>query len=248
MTIINIQNAAYKPNISKLISREWKGVLSEFVSTLLLIFFGCMSCIPMQESVPNPALYAPLGFGLTVMFNIQIFGHISGAYMNPFVAIIAVIWGRISPIVGVVYILAECAGAILGYGLLLTMAPADIAADGICLTVPHSGINDVQALGIEIVLTLALSLINCAVWDPVNKHNTDASPLKFGLTIVGLSIAGGPLTGASMNPARSLGPAVWANRWDAHWVYWAGPLIGGILPAIFYKYTWKMKEDPNNSK
>lgn len=227
----------------KTFSAEWRGVLSEFVSTLLLLFFGCMSCIPIDSNAPNPALYGPLGFGLTVMFNIQIFGHISGAYMNPMVTIIAVIWGRISTCVGIAYILAECAGAILGYGLLMTMAPVDMAGNGICMTEPHSGINSLQAVFIEVFLSAALALINYAIWDPVNAHNTDTPPLKFGLTIVGLSIVGGPLTGASMNPARSLAPAVWANRWDDHWVYWVGPLIGGILSAVFYKYVW-LKEPP----
>ncbi|XP_059046047.1 aquaporin AQPcic-like [Achroia grisella] len=220
---------------------QWKPILAEFIATVLLIIFGCMSCIPLEGYTQNPAVYAPLGFGLTVMFNIQIFGHISGAFMNPFVTTIAVIWGKIPVSLGVAFIFVECAGAILGYGFLLLVSPVDMLTEGICMTQLHKGINEVQGFAIELVLTIALSLINCGLWDPINESKQDSAPLKFGLTILGLSIAGGPLTGASMNPARSLGPAVWNNKWDAHWVYWAGPFIGGILVALLYKYTWLSK-------
>ncbi|XP_063824165.1 aquaporin-like [Ostrinia nubilalis] len=226
------------------VSSEWRGILAEFVATALLLTFGCMACIPMDDIPASDSIFGPLGFGFTVMFNIQIFGHISGAFMNPFVTIAAVIWGKISIATGVAYILAECAGATLGYGLLTTLAHIDIAAEAVCVTLPRSGINEFQALGVEMVLSAALSLINCGVWDPVNAHNSDSVPLKFAFTIVGLSYAGAHLTGASMNPARSLGPAIWANRWDIHWVYWVGPLVGGVLPAIFYKYVWLRKPDP----
>lgn len=218
------------------ISTQWKGIVAEFFSTMLLLIFGCMSCIPVAGA-PDPALFGPIVFGLTVMFNIQIFGHISGAFMNPFVSVIAVIWGKISFSVGVAYVLAECAGAILGYGILMAVSPTDIAAEGICLTLTH--INVFQALGVEMALSAALSLLNCGVWDPVNSHNSDSVPLKFGFAIVGLSFAGGRFTDASMNPARSLGPAVWTNRWDNHWVYWVGPMVGGILPALFYKHFYR---------
>ncbi|XP_026755324.2 aquaporin-4-like [Galleria mellonella] len=238
-----IESKPIKPNsVSKSISTwcaiQWKGILAEFLATTLLIIFGCMSCIPIEGLSQNPALYAPLGFGLAVMFNIQIFGHISGAYMNPFVTITAVIWGKITLSLGIAFIIVECAGAILGYGFLLLVSPVDMVAEGICLTQLHRNINEIQGFAIEVVLTAALSFINCGVWDPTNEHKQDSSPLKFGLTIVGLSVAGGPLTGASMNPARTLGPAVWNNNWDGHWVYWVGPLFGGILAAVIYKYIW----------
>ncbi|KAM3967175.1 aquaporin [Aphomia sociella] len=222
---------------------QWKVIFAEFLATMLLIIFGCMSCIPLDGFSPQPALYTPLAFGLTVMFNICIFGHISGAFMNPFVTIIAVIWGKISFSLGVAFIIVECVGSILGYGFLLTISPVDMLAEGLCITVPHRNITELQAFAIEVVLTSALSLINCGVWDPLNENKQDSSPLKFGLAVAGLSIAGGSLTGASMNPARTLGPAVWNGRWDAHWTYWAGPLLGGILPAVIYKYLWLGKQE-----
>nr|UQZ09755.1 aquaporin [Agriphila aeneociliella] len=241
-TLTNYAEKSPSP-LRKWISSQWKGIIAEFTATMFLILFGCMSCIPIEGLPMNPVMYAPLTFGMIVMLNIQVFGHLSGAYMNPFVTVTAVIWGRISIIVGIIYIIMELAGASIGYGILIGVAPVDMGGEGICLTLPHPGINEWQALGVEIVLSAALSLVNCSVWDPVNETKLDSVPLKFALTIAGLSFAGGPLTGASMNPARSFGPALWSNRWDIHWVYWVGPFVGGIIPAVFYKYIWSQKPE-----
>ncbi|CAG4992816.1 unnamed protein product [Parnassius apollo] len=165
--------------------------------------------------------------------------------MNPVVTLASVLWGKMSIAAGIAYILAQFAGSIAGYGILVAVSPVDLTTDGICTTQPHVQLTVPQALGIEVILTAALNFINCAVWDPVNKDSLESVSLKIGFTIAGLSIAGGPFTGASMNPARSLGPALWTSTWNAHWVYWIGPLLGGSLSAILYKYTW-LKEGSNN--
>nr|UQZ09754.1 aquaporin [Agriphila aeneociliella] len=248
MTIPQTENIANyientQSSVAASISGQWKGVLSEFFSTMFLVAFGCMSCIPIEGLPYNPPMYAPLAFGMAIMICIQIFGHISGALMNPFIAVQAVLWGRISIPVGIAYILAELAGASVGYGILVGVAPVDMAGDAVCLSLPSPMLNGLQAVGIEILLSAALSLVNCSVWDPVNENKQDSVPLKYALTIGGLALAGGPLTGGSMNPARSFGPALWSNRWDSHWIYWVGPFIGGIIPAIFYKYIWLQKKE-----
>lgn len=225
---------------------HWRAILAELVSTTLLLFLGCMTCIPLDGVNLNPPLYSPIGFGLIILFNIQAFGHISGAHMNPSVTLAAVIWGKMSVGLGITYALAQCTGAILGYGILMELLPADTSYDGICITQPHTRHTVNQAFMVEVLLTAALSFIVCAVWDPVNEEKNESNSIKFGLTVSGLAIAGGPLNGGSMNPARSLGPAVWTGRWTSHWIYWAGPLLGGAMAATFYKYIWgkfeKIKE------
>ncbi|CAK1541787.1 unnamed protein product [Leptosia nina] len=224
---------------------KWRAILAEMIATMLLIALGCMTCIPI-DGMPNP-LYGPLGFGLIVTFNVQVFGHISGAHMNPAVTWAAVLWGRISLLLGVMYIVAQCFGAIVGYGVLVALSPADFVSRGICATTPLAIYTEYQVIGIEVILTAALVLICCALWDPVNKDLQDSGSIKFGLTVAGLSLAGGPLTGASMNPARSLGPALWTFTWRSHWLYWFGPFLGATLAAIFYKWVWlkvdKVKPD-----
>ncbi|XP_013138817.1 PREDICTED: aquaporin-4-like [Papilio polytes] len=215
----------------------WRVVLAEFISTLLLVLLGCLSCVPIQGLAYQPPLYAPLGFGFVVLFNIQAFAHISGAHMNPSVTLAAVLWGKISIGLGIAYAIAQCAGSIIGYRVLMALSPVNLITGGICTTQHISELTVYQALAVEVVLTAALNFLNCAIWDPKNK-SLESVALKFGFTVAGLSIAGGPLTGASMNPARSLGPAVWTGVWAAHWIYWVGPLLGGSLSALFYKYVW----------
>ncbi|XP_072934783.1 aquaporin AQPAe.a-like [Epargyreus clarus] len=228
-----------KSSIKTICYLHWKMILAEFISTFFLVFFGCMTCVPLDGKHLQP-LYSSLGFGLIVIFNIQAFGHISEAHMNPAITFIAIIWKKMSVTLGVFYIIAQLSGAVAGYGVLIGVTPTDLMINGTCVTQPHERYTRTvfQALVLEVLLTMALSFITCAVWDPVNKDSQECNSLKFGLTIVGLSLAGGQLTGASMNPARSLGPAVWIQQWRAHWIYWIGPLSGSALTAMFYKHMW----------
>lgn len=221
--------------------QQWRPILAELISTMLLVIFGCMACIPLEGFDPQPPMYAPFAFGFAVLFNIQIFGHISGAHMNPSVTLAALIWNKMTFPLTIAYVIAQCAGATLGYGILVGVSPMDLTGDGVCLTLPHVNNNVFHTLGIEMLLTSALSFLNCAFWDPTNIDKQESLPIKFGLTIAGLSLAGGPWTGASLNPARSLGPAVWTGVWTMHWVYWVGPLIGSAIAAILYKYIWLQK-------
>lgn len=222
--------------------QHWRGIVAELISTFLLLFLGCMACVPVYRGSTdntNP-LYGALGFGLIVLINIQTFGHISGAYMNPAVTLASVIWGNLSVAIGLVYSCVQVLGAISGYGALMLMSPISLDR-GVCTTQPMG--DEFGALGMEIFLTASLVFINCNIWDPVNANKVESNPIKLGLTVAGLSIAGGPLTGASMNPARSLAPAIWTNTWRAHWIYWVGPIVGSVLATVFYKRVWLKLEN-----
>lgn len=224
-------------------SANWRAVLAEFIATAFLIFFGCMACLPLEGFPLQPPLYGPLGFGLIILLNVQIFGHISGCHMNPCVTLAQVIWGVLSVPLAFFYVIAQCAGSIVGYWLLKAVAPTDV--DGLCVTVPQEGMTALQAFNTELFLTASLIFLCCAMWDPINKENQESVAIKFGLAVAGLSLAGGPLTGCSMNPARSLGPALWTGIWTLHWVYWAAPLLGALLAVLLYKYVWLA---PGNQK
>nr|XP_026490765.1 aquaporin-like [Vanessa tameamea] len=222
--------------------RNWRAILGELVATTLLIFLCCMTCIPIDGVPLITPMYSPIGSGLIVLFIAQSFGHISGAFMNPSVTLLAVIWGKISLPLGIAYAIAECLGATIGYGMLMVLSPSDLIAGGICTTQPHAGHTVYQALGVEVVFTAALGFVICSVWDPVNEEKNECTSIKFGLSVSGLAIAGGPLAGASMNPARSLGPAIWTARWSSHWIYWVGPLFGGAVTVTLYKLVWLKRE------
>uniref|UniRef100_A0A2A4ITP2 Aquaporin n=1 Tax=Heliothis virescens TaxID=7102 RepID=A0A2A4ITP2_HELVI len=198
-----------------------------------------MSCVPAPGT--DASVYPAFGFGSAVMFNVQIFGHISGAHMNPAVTLASVIWGGTSLVLGIFYVIAQCAGSTAGYGMLILVCPIELLEGGVCVTRLIDGMSPYQALGVEISITSALCFVCMSVWDPVNEKKVDSIPLKFGVTILGLIFIAGPLTGASMNPARSLGPAVWSQQWAHQWLYWVGPLLGGGLAAVIYKYVLMKK-------
>lgn len=148
-----------------------------------------------------------------------------------------------------VYIPAQIAGSLIGFGMLAASMPIQTYldrtgnTDGICLTVPHPELSIFNAFICEMFLTMILILVCCGLWDTRNAKYQDSISIKFGLTIAALSIAGGNLTGASMNPARSFGPAVWNNHLDYHWIYWASPISSSVITTLAYKYVFRRDRD-----
>ncbi|XP_047098601.1 aquaporin AQPAn.G-like [Schistocerca piceifrons] len=123
--------------------------------------------------------------------------------------------------------------------LLKSVTPSSAVCD--CTTTPAAGLSTTQALLVETGATAMLILLCHGSWDARNCHNSDSTPLKFGSYITGISIAAGPFTGASMNPARTLAPALWKGVWECHWVYWAGPLGGSVLATVMYMSVFTEK-------
>ncbi|KAF2891402.1 hypothetical protein ILUMI_14771 [Ignelater luminosus] len=106
---------------------------------------------------------------------------------------------------------------------------------GVCATIPSTELTSFQAILVEILLSLILSFANCSSWDYRNSSRSDSVPLKFGFLVAALIMAGGPYTGASMNPAKSFAPALWNNDWEKHWVYWIGPLVAAVVASTCYR-------------
>jgi len=233
-----------KPTILDAISL----VLAELLGIALVMFFGCMGCIPYGGTTNH--LNVVLNFGFIVMSSIQIFGYISGAYMNPSVTIAALIYKKITAKMALFYIIAQVIGSFIGVGLLKIVIPSNLfiqseATDtGFCMTMPHSALSDVQALTIEFLATTVLVLVNLAIWDHRNAKYQDSAPLKFGFVVFVLSCTAGPLTGASMNPARSFGPAFWSGNFNKQWIYWVAPLASAVVSTyVFRTIFWKPKDE-----
>lgn len=223
-------------------TNHWRALLAELIATALVIFFGCLACIPI-DGLPVTPLYSPIGFGLIILLLVQSFAHISGSHMNPSVTLGAMILKKIPIPLGIAYITAQSFGATLGYGILVGLSPTDVITDGVCANHPHLKHTIYQTLGAEIIFTGTLMLLICALWDSVNEERNETVSIKFGLALSGLAICSGPLAGVSMNPARSFGPAVWTGIWTAHWVYWVGPSLGIAISAWFYKLVWLKKKN-----
>ncbi|XP_050097503.1 aquaporin-like [Anopheles aquasalis] len=228
--------------------------LAELIGTGLLVMLGCMGCVSGLGHIPGHFELA-INFGLIVMIIVQVFGCVSGSHLNPAVTAGAWVYDLVSTKMALAYVAAQCIGSFMGYGILKMLTPAavfDTAKEqgaGFCVTQPNSLITTTQAVGIEFVATMVLILVCCGVWDPRNAKHHDSVALKFGFTVGALAVAAGPYTGASMNPARSLGPVLWNGDYTAHWVYWIGPLTAAFLTAFAYKAVFRREvpvELPNH--
>ncbi|KAG5313852.1 AQP protein, partial [Acromyrmex insinuator] len=226
---------------------------AEIIGTAMLLYIGCMGSVGSMGFAP-PALQTALAFGLSVNFIIMTIGHISGAHLNPAITIGAVILGLKSIPTGMVYILGQLIGAIVGYGILKWITPVELFNDGksnstesLCVTVVYPGLSSVQGLLIEIFCTCFLICAACATWDPRCSHLTDSVALKFGFSVTLLSFTAGPYTGCGMNPVRSFAPALWNGNWKDHWIYWVGPILGALLGTFAYQLLFT-ETQPNRKK
>lgn len=219
-------------------------LLAELIGTALLVLLGCMGCVTGVGFKPTHLIIC-LNFGLVVMMIVQIFGVVSGSHINPTVTAAAWVYELLSTKMALAYVAAQIIGGFMGYGALKLLTPAAMFTEslekgaGFCVTQPHANINLAQAVAVEFLATGVLILVVCGVWDPRNAKHHDSVAIKFGLTIATLALLSGPYTGASMNPARSLGPVLWNGNWKDHWVYWVGPLGGSFCCSFMYKLVFR---------
>jgi aquaporin NIP len=204
-------------------------VAAEALGTFALVFFGAGSIMVAAEHGSFGQLGIALAFGLVITTMIYALGHISGAHLNPAVSF-GFALSRHFPwrLVGA-YWLAQCSGA-LAAALLLRASLGDIADVG--ATQP-SGSN-AQSFLWEVVLTFFLMLVIMAVATDTRAVG-EAAAIAVGGTVGLCALVGGPVSGASLNPARSLGPALAAGELNALWIYIVAPLLGAAIGAIGYQ-------------
>ncbi|MES1259738.1 MAG: aquaporin [Gemmatimonadota bacterium] len=204
--------------------------IAELIGTAFLVAIGpgaAVVDVAYHGTVTH--LGVAVAFALIVMAMVATFGAVSGAHINP--AVTLALWSdrRIAGKEVPAYLLAQCGGAVLGAAAIAAALGSAAPAGATVPTVPTAA-----AIGVELVLSILLMLAILAV------VNTPAlqpvGPFVIGFTVGACALVGGPLTGASMNPARSFGPALVTGTWQAHWIYWAAP-IGGMLATV-RGYTW----------
>ncbi|XP_026764157.1 aquaporin AQPAe.a [Galleria mellonella] len=212
-----------------------KALLAEFIGNLLLNLFGCGACINISQGPNAPAdiVLIALSFGLAVFAAVSAIGHISGGHLNPAVTVGLASAGRVKPVRAVLYVIAQCAGAAAGSGLLKAFTP-ERAAGKLGLTSLGTDVTALQGFGIEFFLGFVLIFVVCGVCDPNKPDSKATAPLTIGLTVTLGHLLAVDYTGSAMNPARSFGSALVANEWVDHWVYWAGPIAGGVAAALLY--------------
>ncbi|XP_076460185.1 aquaporin-8-like [Babylonia areolata] len=220
-------------------------MLAEFFGVAVFVSVGCLSVLmsgaqAAPDVVPFSGPGVALGHGLAIVLLVTSFGSISGGHFNPAVTLAAVLTGATRPVTGLIYFFAQMAGGLLGAGIARAIIPSDmyVAIGGGAQTLAP-GVTAGQGILCEMVLTtvLVLTVLMTAI-DPRTK--AALAPIAIGFAIILGVLAGCLLTGASMNPARSFGPAVFISYttsayWTYHYVYWVGPLLGSLMATLWYR-------------
>jgi aquaporin NIP len=207
--------------------------LAEGVGAFALVFAGCGAIVTdAQRHGALGALGIALVFGLVILVGIAAMGHISGAHFNPAVTLSFVLTRHLPGREAAAYVAAQIAGAILAALTLWLIWPGRPASLG--ATVPTIAVG--RALLLEALMTALLMLVIISVATDTRATGAPAA-IAIGATIALDALFGGPLTGASMNPARSLGPALVSGHWHELWIYLVGPLVGGPAGALLYQFV-----------
>lgn len=217
----------------------WKSLGAEFLGTFILMVIGCGVGLYTGSEENKPTLVAvALTWGFTVASLAQSLGHVSGCHMNPAVTLAFLSTRKIELVKAGLYIVVQCIASIVAIGVLKALTPEDVKGGFGTITV-SSSLTSLQGFGIEFILTFILVFVVFSVSD---EHRTDiggSTPLAIGCCIITLIFFGANLTGAGLNPARVLGPAVVQGFWDFHWIYWVGPIGGGITAGTVYEHVFR---------
>ncbi|KAL6850223.1 hypothetical protein ACP4OV_020850 [Aristida adscensionis] len=213
-----------------------RAVLAELILTFLFVFAGVGSAMATGklagggDSVVGLTAVA-VAHALVVAVMVSAGLHVSGGHINPAVTLGLAVTGRITLFRSALYVLAQLLGSALASLLLVFLTggePTPVHALA-------AGVGAGRGVAMEVVLTFSLLFaVYATVVDPRRAVGA-MGPLLVGLVVGANVLAGGAFSGASMNPARSFGPALAAGVWADHWVYWVGPLIGGPLAGLVYE-------------
>ncbi len=231
--------------------RAW---FAESIATFCLVFFGPLSIVMAVAAFGTDLtiegiIMIAIGHGAAIGLMVYTFGHVSGAHINPAVTISMLVTRRIGIKDGIGDIVFQLIGAVIAALSLKTILP-DLGAKvnlgtqgGPSALLNHSAMS---GLAVEIILTFFL--VTVIFMTAVHKK---AAAGMHGIAIGGmiflLHLVGVPLTGASMNPARTFGPALISGYWDFHWIYWAGPIIGAVIAGLIMNYIFVKKAETEQS-
>ncbi|KAM6948930.1 aquaporin-1-like [Aplochiton taeniatus] len=220
----------------------WRAVLAELVGMTLFIFLSLSTAIGNENNThPDQEVKVSLAFGLAIATLAQSLGHISGAHLNPAVTLGMLASCQISAFKAVMYIIAQMLGASLASGIVFGTRQEHNVALGVNSL--SRGVSPSQGVGIELLATFQLVLCVIAVTDKRRRDVTGSAPLAIGLSVCLGHLAAISYTGCGINPARSFGPALIMNDFTNHWVYWVGPMCGGVLAALIYDFLLSPKFD-----
>ena len=221
---------------------ETKKLVSEFVGTFALVFIGAGSVATNYISNGALGLFGiATSFGLVIMAMIYATGHISGTHINPAVTIALAATKKMDAKDALPYIISQLAGASVAGLTLRVIYPTAIA--GVNLGTTSLGANVGFGTGVLVEAILTFLLVFTVFGAAVDRRAPAGfAGFAIGMVVLFDILVGGPLTGGSMNPARTFGPALASGFWTNHLVYWIGPIIGGLVAAFLYEGVFAEKK------
>jgi len=236
-------------------SDDCKKYAAELIGTAALVLIGCGSAVIAGKAGVLPSIQGigllgiAFAFGLTVLVMVYAVGNISGCHINPAITVAMLVAGKIKGKDAILYIISQCIGAIIGAGILLAIAKGlpgySLAENGL----GQNGFGAHSPAGYSLAACFVAELVLTALFlfvifgSTSEKAPKGFAGISIGFTLVLIHIVAIPITGTSVNPARSLGPAVFVGG-DALpqlWLFWVAPIVGGIIAAIIWKYAFAQK-------
>ncbi|KAG8723859.1 hypothetical protein FRC09_001438 [Ceratobasidium sp. 395] len=237
------------------IENDLRAAAMELVGTtfwLMLALGGVQTAAWTNQNNPRQAfsilqlIYSSISMGLSLLVSVWLFFRVTGGLFNPNVTTALLLTGSIGPVRWALYCLAQIVGGIAASALLLGLLPGPL----VVAPAPGPGVNSAQAVFIEAFLTAALVL--AVLMLAVTRQRTKPlAPIGIGLTLFAGQLWGTIYTGAAMNTARALGPAVVTGFHKQHWVYWVGPSIGCLMATALFHFLkhiqyWNLNPDQDS--
>jgi len=218
-----------------------KKYIAELIGTMVLVLMGCGSAVIASYFVGN--LGIAFAFGLAVLVMVYTIGSISGCHINPAISISMLVAGKLSVKDTAYYVVFQCIGAIIGAGILYSIAVGNVHYDLAINGLGQNGYGSASPAGYSLASALIAEIVLTFIFVLVVHGSTSArapkdfAGLAIGLALVLVHIVAIPIDGTSVNPARSLGPALFAGTTALSqlWLFWVGPIIGGLLAAVVWK-------------
>jgi len=217
---------------------DGKALIAESIGTFTLVFIG-VGAIAMASDGSAGLLAIALAHGLALVVMISALGAISGGHFNPAVSIGLWLAGKISAPTFVAYVIAQVLGAAAAAALILVALPDQVRAVSVGTPALAAGVGSGSALILEAVLTFFLVFV--VYGTAVDRRAPKLGGLFIGLTVTMGILVAGPVTGGALNPARHLGPALFAGGefLAQTWLYWVGPLLGGAVAGVLYRSVFE---------
>lgn len=209
---------------------------AEAIGTFFLTFFGAGSIL--QNAAMGDAGYGLLGIalahGIVLAIAVTATGATSGGHINPAVSIALAAWGKLPWSRVPLYVVAQVVGSALAAFVLRGLfSPGVLIATGLGTPAPAPGVSFGTVVLLEAIMTFLLVFAVCGT--AVDPRAPKIGGFAIGLAVFVDILVGGPITGAAMNPARVLGPALVGGVWSMHAAYWIGPVVGAVVACLIYK-------------